>query len=388
LEPWEKVLIKLGSKDSVEELDQHFSYFTCSKCHGGDPSEQEDCEKAHAGLVADPSSMETDMCAYCHPDIASDFAESLHNNLWGEKYAVAVRAGADSFSQCPQSLQDGFKGECNSCHATCGDCHISRPNTSGKGFIKNHLFKKTPHQKYQCMGCHGSRIAHDFMGDDETGRKPDAHFGKGMNCMKCHDVAEMHSPAADVEDRYHYDKAPRCEDCHDIPEQNEYHSTHWDTLSCQVCHSQVYNNCAACHVAGGWKDDPAYQENNPAEEFRIGMNPFPDRRFKYVTVRHAPIAPSTYDNWGAEGTLVNFDALPTWKYTTPHSVRRWTKRTEVLDGAGCGANCHLGAPDGFYENKDIYLFKEYVEENWPLEVEANSNMFVDDGLPAGWKSTD
>ena len=385
MEPWEKVLIKLGSKE-LAELDQHLGYVTCDGCHGGDPTEQDDADKAHEGLIADPSSVDADSCSMCHQETVQSYSESLHMNLWGEKYAVATRVGVDSFSECPQAMQDGFNGECGRCHATCGDCHVSRPDSSGKGFIKNHIFKKTPHQKNQCMGCHGSRIAHDFMGDDETGRKPDAHFGKGMNCMKCHGAAEMHSPATGVVDRYHYDLAPRCEDCHDIPEQNEYHSTHWDTVSCQVCHSQVYNNCAACHVADGWKDDPAYQENNPSENFRIGLNPFPDRRFKYVTVRHAPVAPSTYDNWGVEGALAAYDALPTWKYTTPHSVRRWTKRTSDPDGLGCAAACHLGAPYGTYENQGIYLFAGYVEENWPLEVEANSVIFVDDELPEGWKS--
>ena len=385
MEGWEKVLIKLGKSASVADLDIHLKLKACEECHSGNSGEFEDPDIAHEGLIADPAAPEHGICVTCHGSIATPFANSMHWNLWGEQNAIAARAGVSTLAECPQSLQDGFKGECAACHAGCGDCHVSRPDGVGKGFIDSHKFKAKPHQKNQCMACHGSRIAFDFMGDSESGRAPDAHFAKGMDCMKCHGGKEMHAAAQDVADRFHLPEAPRCEDCHDIPESNVYHATHWDDLSCHVCHAQPYNNCTACHVGGAWKTDEEYLANSPTLDFRIGIDTDADRRAEFVTVRHAPVTPSSFDNWGVAGTLTDFDALPTWKFATPHSVRRWTERTEVSGNDGCAASCHVGAPMGNPANAVYYLFEDYVGSNWPLEIEANQPVFVNGALPDGWE---
>jgi hypothetical protein len=385
LEAWEKIFINLGSKEKPGDLDIHMNLRSCVDCHGGDPAVQHDPEAAHAGLIADPSAPEHGACNDCHAQVADTYFNSMHATLQGEKQVLATRAGFDTFEQCPETLRNGFAGECSSCHATCGDCHISRPDTNGKGFIKDHRFQKKPHQLNQCMGCHGARIGFDFMGDDEVGRKPDIHFSKGMSCMSCHSGTEMHMAAGDAPDRYHLDGTPKCVDCHDVEEANAYHQQHWNDLSCHVCHAQAdYVNCAGCHVAGQYKKDPEYTENNPFEAFRIGRNPFLDRPHKYVTLRHAPTVPDTFEPWGYDGNLPAFDALPTWKYTTPHSIRRWTPRTEVPGGAGCGASCHLGTPDGSPANAGIFLWRDEVLEKWPAEAGANEAVVVDDALPAGW----
>ena len=387
LEPWEKVWINLGSKELISELDWHLGAVGCDECHGGVPTEQDDPAKAHEGLIPDPSGSPHQACKQCHFSITEDVEQSMHVQLWGEKKTLAMRTGSEDFDACPAALKDGFLGECTSCHATCGDCHISQPDSVGKGFIKNHLFQ-APHQKNQCMACHGSRIAFDFLGDDETGRQPDVHFLKGKNCMSCHTGDQLHAPREYGVDRYHLDGAATCEDCHEAEEDaNAHHAIHWDDLSCHVCHAQAYNNCTACHVAGAWKDDPIYAEMNPDLQFKIGVNPFEDRRFEFVTVRHAPVSPETFDWWeGVDAPLTSFDALPTWKYATPHSIRRWTPRTEVADGASCGASCHLGMPGGSPENAQWYLWKDYVDTNWPLEADANDGVVVDGLLPDGWSN--
>lgn len=380
------MFIDLGNKATVGELDSHLEAQSCSDCHGGQPDETADPEAAHVGLVADPSAPGVGACGSCHEDIEQSYASSMHLNLWGEQTAIAARAGVGSFSECPQALQDGFKGECASCHATCGDCHISRPDSVGKGFIGGHTFRRKPHQKNQCMACHGSRVAHDFMGDDETGRKPDAHFAKGMDCMACHSGEEMHASAEGVPDRYHVPEAPSCEGCHsEVESANTFHMMHWDSLSCQVCHAQPYNNCTGCHVGGAWKSDPEYLASNPAEDFRIGRNPIADRRFDFVALRHVPVVKTSFDPWGAAGALLAYDAAPTWKYTTPHSIRRWTSRTETDDADGCGASCHLGTPHGSPQNADLYLWKATIDSNWPDEGPANAGVIVDEALPAGWE---
>ncbi len=381
------MLISLGNKGSPADLDFHMAMRTCEDCHGGDPTAMGDPEAAHVGLVKDPSGLGQRGCLPCHETIVKDHALSMHATLQGERKTLATRYGVGTFEECPAKAREGYNGECTSCHATCGDCHVSRPDSSGKGLIKNHVIGKVPSQKYQCMGCHGARIGDDFMGNDEEGRLPDTHFARGMTCMSCHDAAEMHQPAGDAAHRYEAPGLPQCEDCHGNKNKaNAYHLMHWNTLSCYTCHSQPYANCQGCHVAGVYKDDEAYQENNPFRAFKIGRNPLAGKRFAFGLLRHAPATPDGFAPWGAEDPPA-FDAVSTWKYTSPHSILRWTSRTKVAAGAECGANCHLaGDMGGSQANRGLYLFQADVEAGWPLEVGANASVVVDGLLPEGWEA--
>ena len=356
-------------------------------------------EEAHTGLIADPSRYTaggTNSCSEmgCHETLAGQYKNSLHQMAWGERKMIATRSGVSDFEDCPQSTKDGFNGECSSCHATCGDCHISIPNSAGQGLINNHRFMETPDPADNCMACHGSRIAHDFLGDYEIypARPRDVH-ANSMSCLDCHTKTEMHSEVAENTDRYQYEHLPSCEDggCHDdVSNVNHYHQLHYDDLTCYVCHSQEYNNCTDCHVNNEWKTDPEYQNNNPVEDFRIGLNPLKEetgriRPQKFATLRHIPIAPASYSNWGpASATLPSYNSLPSWKFTSPHSIRRYTARTDTSGGKGCRESCHIGT-GGDSANVKYYLTREYVEQNWPDEVDANEDVFVDGNLPSGWE---
>jgi thiosulfate/3-mercaptopyruvate sulfurtransferase len=77
-------------------------------------------------------------------------------------------------------------------------------------------------------------------------------------------------------------------------------------------------------------------------------------------VRHVPISPTSYEYYG-DDLLVNFSALPTWKYATPHNIQRNTPQTEAC------TNCH--------ENADIFLTADKVLE---IELEANAAVIVDE----------
>jgi hypothetical protein len=394
LEPWEKVWIKLSVYQSTD--DTHLKDMNCTDCHGGSSEYPNNMEEAHKGFITDPSEMDANgnnACKECHEETVNKYKNSLHQQLYGEKRMVALRSGNTSFDQCAASLQDGFNGECADCHATCGDCHVSIPNSAGKGLISSHNFLGTPDQANNCMACHGSRVAHDFLGDYDNFpfRERDIHREKGFTCLNCHDGEEMHGDVTDADNthRYNYEHLPSCEqsDCHgNIANVNLYHTVHLQdgprSLSCYVCHSQDYNNCTACHTAGEWKTDPIYQNNNPVSDFRIGLNPLPNKRFTYVTVRHIPIAPETYDNWGAQGLMTNYDDAPTWKYTSPHSIRRFTARTDTSGGVSCSASCHIVANQ--QRNEKFFLKQQYIQDNWPNEVNANSSVVVDSELPAGW----
>ena len=77
----------------------------------------------------------------------------------------------------------------------------------------------------------------------------------------------------------------------------------------------------------------------------------------------------------------NFDAFPTYNFTTPHNILRWTTRTEVTAGASCGSNCHIRKVDGEYVNKNLYLFEENLLD-W--EKGATKKITVDGKLPSSW----
>ena len=225
-----------------------------------------------------------------------------------------------------------------------------------------------------CIVCHSSRGGHAFLGVG-IGTEPDVHQGKGFDCLSCH--KELHGDGTHYKQRYEVASAPKCKDCHsNIANSNMYHSTHMNSFSCQTCHSQNYNNCGSCHIGGDGARIAAYMD------FKIGMNPIPNVKqgFKFALLRHTL---SAQDNWDVYKVPVyaNFDILPTYNYTTPHNILRWTTRTKVESGAKCSDNCHIKDVDGVLKNKNLYLFKSDLL-NW--EYDASKGITVDGNLPASW----
>ncbi|MCA9726429.1 MAG: hypothetical protein KC729_02025, partial [Candidatus Eisenbacteria bacterium] len=334
LEAWEKVLI--SGDAGAQFLASIHGQMACVTCHGGD-DETADKDQAHTGMNARPSAQVSGVCIQCHAEVAH-LPNSLHGGLWGEKALVAARYGAASFDALPASVHDGYGRDCAGCHSTCGDCHISRPQSVGGGFIASHKFG-SPDMTNQCTACHGSRIGMEYRGENE-GFSADVHFVPGaMRCQSCHDADEMHGDGTRYSHRLSVPNAAACDDCHaGASGENEYHEAHWGDLQCQVCHSQDYKSCNTCHAGEGLAS-PSYMD------FKIGRNPVPGKRpFDYVLLRHIPIAPDTYSDWGV-GALADYSSEPTWKYAAPHNIRRWTDRTEVPAGGSCFDACH-GTSDG------------------------------------------
>jgi thiosulfate/3-mercaptopyruvate sulfurtransferase len=79
-----------------------------------------------------------------------------------------------------------------------------------------------------------------------------------------------------------------------------------------------------------------------------------------VPLRHVPIDPEAFAYYG-DDLLPNFDALPTWKYATPHNIQRITPQNET-----CGS-CH--------GNAEFFLTADDVA---PEELEANKDVIVED----------
>lgn len=347
----------------------------CTDCHNG-TDKTSDKDLAHSGdFLSHPSQEYEDKCGSCHAEIVDDFSTSLHQGT-GQKRKVTIRSGLsghEDFSQLPQHQIEGYNANCATCHGTCGNCHVVRPPIGGGGLANGHNFKKNPDMLNTCISCHSSRGGHAYLGL-ASGTVPDVHLTEaGFECIDCHSGAELHGNGMPVDHRYEYSELPECEDCHDEAD-NEYHTMHYDDFNCQVCHSQDYNNCGSCHVHGDGARIPAYQD------FKIAMNPIPETKpgYKMTLVRRTLAAPDNFEVYGVD-EYANFDAFPTYNYTTPHNIIRWTSRTET-DGA-CYINCHIREEEGQIINKDLYLF---MDDLLSWEVDATGGITVDNDLPAIW----
>lgn len=340
LELHEKVLV---ARDFLETT--HGS-MACTDCHGGN-SQAGEMKKAHAGMQADPTFPDaTAACGECHAEEAKLAKTSLHFTLGTFKPMIHERATTDKKQL--QMLDKGMDNHCYSCHASCGECHISRPNFAKGGFISGHNFNKTPDQTNQCTACHGSRVGNEFTGKTGEG---DAHYTKhDMDCMSCHSTKDLHGDGkTGHRDRYDVEGLSACADCHQLDDSVEQHAIHSEKVSCYVCHAQPYANCYGCHV-GLDKEGLAYYKNpDEAELFRIGLNPeqTKDRPEKWILLRRTPSVPTSFDYYG-KNLLPRFDRLNNWKYASPHNIQKKTTQNRECN------NCH--------GNEELFLTEDKVKD--------------------------
>ena len=97
--------------------------------------------------------------------------------------------------------------------------------------------------------------------------------------------------------------------------------------------------------------------------FKIGKNKLDGKEntVVYKLVRHVPINSKIFDYYG-KNLLPNFDALPTWKFSSPHNIQRKTPQNESCNN--CHGNSKLFltqkdvAADELKANKGIYFSQE------------------------------
>lgn len=376
-EPYDRV--HMGGEGFEEYKKSSHYRIGCVGCHNGTDNTA-DKMTAHSGdFISHPSMFAAEKCRQCHEDIVDKFATSIHNGT-GQKRVVALRSGLsgpDDFDKLPAHQIEGYNANCATCHGTCGNCHVVRPPIGGGGLADKHNFNKTPDMISVCVSCHTSRGGHAYLGV-AAGTQPDVHLTKmGYQCTKCHYGSEMHGDGNKVEQRYEYAQLAQCDDCHTgIQSSNSYHSIHYDDFNCHVCHSQDYNNCGSCHVHGDGARIPAYLG------FKIAVNPIPNIKtgYNFTLVRRTLAAPDNWEKYGVP-QYANFNVLPTYNYTSPHNLLRWTERTQVGAGKSCSSNCHIRNEDGNLVNKELYLFQEDLL-SW--ELGATNRIVVDNKLPAAW----
>ena len=362
MEPQDKVLV------SSEFLETEHGGMGCTACHAGN-ERATDKAAAHAGMVPRPSGdAAEETCGRCHPEETQSARTSLHSSA----PTFATRMRERSSPSAWHVVDSAREKHCGSCHTGCGGCHVSRPAAADGGLIAGHVFRKRPDSVNQCTGCHGSRIGNEFFGKRGQG---DVHAEKhGMDCISCHPSGEMHAKATDgIRSRYDLPQARLCTDCH--PQEDDgirEHDLHRGKVQCQVCHSQTYTNCVSCHVGVDSENLDYHFTEKDFESLKIALNP--DATTvpligKWILVRHAPVSPALLDHY-AKGALSNFDALPNWRRTSPHNIRRRTWQTARCD------NCH-GKRELFLSEKDLQ----------PHELAANRDTVVPDPMLPGPKGS-
>lgn len=334
---------------------------SCIECHDGN-NQAADMATAHTGMQADPTFPDaTATCGQCHEEEAELAKTSLHYTLATYRPMVHLRAGQNPEQLA--ALNKGMDNHCYSCHASCGECHVSRPNFAKGGFISGHNFNKTPDQTNQCTACHGSRVGNEFTGTTGSG---DVHYTKhDMDCMGCHNAGDLHGDGkSNHRDRYDVEGLSSCQDCHKPDDTIEQHAIHADKLSCYVCHAQPYANCYGCHVGLDEKGLAYFKNPDEKELFRIGRNPDQnsERPEAWILVRRVPSVQTSFEYYG-EGLLPDFDQLNNWKYASPHNILRKTTQNRECN------NCH--------GNEELFLTEEKVE---PEMRKANQGVIVPKGM--------
>jgi hypothetical protein len=321
----------------------------CTGCHGGDAT-RDDQDAAHQGLRnAD------DTCKACHEDIAKKHATSLHNTLNGMVHALKLRSGEENFHK----LNPMWEADCQTCHASCSDCHLTLPKAVGGGLIKGHELFKRPPMKDTCAVCHGSRAGGEYLGNFH-GVKPDVHFEAGMHCLDCH-KNDMHGDGQTYTSRWKVAGKPECTDCHDaLPnDRAKAHSDRHVKVSCQACHGQPYQNCFSCHAS---EENGVYrrQAGKKVLDLKIGHNTEPGYPYAIVPLRNNPVSRDSFTYLG-DNLLPDFDKYPTWKTASPHNIRRLPAHS------GRCRDCH--------ENPDIFLTKDKLQLGG---ARANTNSALTD----------
>ena len=252
----------------------------CVTCHGGD-GQTEDKDTAHYGMIDNPSHYQEagKICLSCHHSMRTDVPEHyIHTPheriLWGIREEVEVCScsnchGPVAHGEHPVGTHEGLTAsrdycihcheeknvppermECAGCHigphdeaaqTDCDDCHASIELWSKIELaIHPQMELHGRHEELHCFECHIE--PHFGEVDDYTCRDchalPHETFGTEENCDQCHtDGGDW----ADIE-----------EGAFDHTEIWEYHVGVHDTVACQGCHFEGYEDtsadCGSCHA--------------------------------------------------------------------------------------------------------------------------------------------
>lgn len=342
---------------SEDFLSSAHGVLGCITCHDGENTSVK--EDAHGSMEAYPSRNFDQNCGQCHGDVTGQFATSIHYNLHGMENGLLEFTDVSSLSDSPEH-EEIFDNDCYKCHATCGDCHVSRPKNYSVGLIDQHAFFETPIMEENCYACHNARNAGEYMG--EVGFGGDVHHEMGMTCMDCHPQNNFHGAEEETYNMWEED-LPSCLDCHPDKDPEEAtdtnHSIHGDSLSCQVCHAQANNNCFECHLDYDEEEKHLVSSSEKRVMFKIGYNPkqTEERPYEYVVLRHVP-AQETMFEVVEDNMMPNYDEKTNWKYSPTHNIQKSTFQNESC--ASCHDNTRIWLTEDDLRDTDSEANKELI----------------------------
>jgi hypothetical protein len=276
----------------------------CTTCHGGNPTKDDPHEACID--IAEPNPAATDVvqetcgASNCHPDTTARHLKSLHVTLNGIHTSLIHLLGeTDGTAK--------FQESCNSCHASCAECHMEEPGRHGLLFpkVENHNFAPEPDTR-NCWSCHGGTGDTFFGEPGNEAHGPSAMAEAGMRCMDCHSEPEVHGDGAEPTFIIEAAPKPECEDCHDNPERvitigarvavapqhsptTAAHQIHLEEeISCVSCHTEWYPNCWNCHEG---------REERASYELFLANNPVSG---KIHTAVHSPAAGPDWGGYSPE----------------------------------------------------------------------------------------
>lgn len=349
----------------------------CISCHTQlNNTEEAATPNWHAATIRDPSADGGQVCASCHgQEMVDTFKASLHFTMNGVAKGLCER-----LKQTPNSQElfdeiffepEMYMG-CNTCHATCGQCHVSKPNITGGGLLNSHAFGK-PSPESSCAPCHYENADYH--------QEVDVHATKhGLSCLDCHtDLVEFHGRSlADMpEGKLHY-KGPdskatgpietnmkndvvqvTCEQCH--AEKVQDHPVkgvdHFSKMDCAACHSLPYSNCFGCHDGEKPEYVGAWGNGDPDTlNVKLGLSIPGDPNSKLTTLNHAGMAEGAFGEGAPVIDTKNPATKSMWTAFASHFIATTPLVSDAAKASGkmCD-NCHNGNLEIFLQAKDLDL---------------------------------
>ena len=166
------------------------------------------------------------------------FEKSLHYTANGLRYWYSKeQGGMEKITGVPID-----EVNCTKCHVkSCDTCHVKIENG------KSHYSTEVARSEAACRDCHG----YGGPQKDENGKEipiTDVHFKKGMKCMECHTIREIHGDGTEYNSAAQEGALDaKCENCHRSLSKSESHVVHGAKLDCQACHVLERPSCHNCH---------------------------------------------------------------------------------------------------------------------------------------------
>jgi hypothetical protein len=166
------------------------------------------------------------------------YAKSLHYTNRGIEYIYSKAQGGVQRITGLSAKEIGCDKA--TCHVTsCDVCHLKEVN----GRLSYSL--EPTRAQEACYRCHPVEK------DD-----PDVHVRKGMKCMDCHSVREIHGDGVEYQS-YTQPGAldTKCEKCHAGLKKSMSHVVHKGRLDCSACHVREMPTCYNCHIESRMKGE-------------------------------------------------------------------------------------------------------------------------------------